>query len=91
MNRKGIILRSWMVAALLVAALGWLLPDPLQAQQERLYTLVDENRAAITGDNFATLISNNLIRNGMSNVKDAEFLFQECFGRLFGVCRGSWE
>ena len=71
--------RPLMAAVLLVAAGGWLLPDPLQAQVT-LSTLVDGNRAAITSDNFANLISTALISNGVSNVKDAKFFFQECFG-----------
>jgi hypothetical protein len=55
-------------------------PGQVLATEIKLSTLIDENNATITSDAFATLISNNIISNGTSNVKDADFFFQECYG-----------
>ncbi len=80
MERLCNFFRSWMAVALVLTVLGWMLPHPLLAAEVKLSTLVDENRATITSDDFAKLISDNLIKNGASNVKDAKFFFQECYG-----------
>jgi hypothetical protein len=43
-------------------------------------TLPDKNLNFIRDDEFAKLMQDNLIKGGASQVKDAKFLFQECYG-----------
>jgi len=81
MKRGDNFFRLGMAAVLVVAALGWALANPLEAAEVKESTLIDNNNmSVITSDDFAKLISNNLIINGASNVKDAKFFFQECYG-----------
>src|SRR3974377_1419715 len=81
MKRGDNFFRLGMAAVLVVAALGWALANPLEAAEVKESTLIDNNNmSVITSDDFAKLISNNLIINGASNVKYAKCFFQECDG-----------
>ncbi|MHB9072736.1 MAG: hypothetical protein ACYC6G_04345 [Desulfobaccales bacterium] len=61
------------------------LPNPAWAQldlqpADKHSTLPDKNLSYIRDDDFAKLMQDNLIKSGVSLVKDAQFLFQECYG-----------
>lgn len=51
-------------------------PEPAGANS----TLVDINQQQILDTTFASWVQGALIKNGVSNAKDAKFFFQECFG-----------
>ena len=60
-------------------------PNPAWAQldlqpADKHSTLPDENLNYIRDDDFAKLMQDNLTKGGASLVKDAKFLFQECYG-----------
>ncbi|MFA4901287.1 MAG: hypothetical protein WC600_00925 [Desulfobaccales bacterium] len=74
-----------LIAGLLafVAAIG--LPNLAWAQlalqpADKHSTLPDASLNYIRDDEFAQLMHDNLIKGGASFVKDAQFLFQECYG-----------
>ncbi len=74
-----------LLAGMLALAVGTALPNPAWAQLDlqpvdKHSTLPDANLSPIRDDEFAKLMQDNLIKDGASLVKDAKFLFQECYG-----------
>ena len=68
-----------LAASLTLASSAWgqLAPQPANSHS---FLMDNTGRSGIRDDDFARLIMDALIVNGQSNVKDAKFLFQQCFG-----------
>jgi hypothetical protein len=70
--------------AVLATALGWapVAQADLETQAEGAHAaLVPASGPVIRDDEFAALLKKTLLKNGTnSNVRDAKFLFQQCFG-----------
>lgn len=76
---------SLLLAGLLALATASGLPNPARAQldlqpADKHSTLTDTNLSPIRDDDFAKLMQDNLVKDGASLVKDAQFLFQQCYG-----------
>ena len=74
-----------LLAGFLALAFSSLLPNPARAQldlqpADQHSTLPDNTLSYIRDDDFAKLMQDSLIQGGTSLVKDAQFLFQECYG-----------
>src|SRR5262245_42424856 len=75
--------RRWKTPALLILALMGTFPvwAELENQTECTHsTLVPVSGPSIRDDEFADLLKKILLKNGTNNVRDAKFLFQQCFG-----------